>query len=662
MHRYLSLALSGNVTRSTAKWALCVALSLSSGLSVSASKPVVTDRENAVLLTIDGNPVTLGEFEYLYHKNNSQQLEPQTIEQYLDMFINYKLKVAEAKAAGIDTTTTFVNELRGYARDLAEPYLIDSAIEQQLIDDVYNRLKEEVRVSHLMIPLATPDAGESSQRHLADSLRTLLVNGADFADLAGRYSVDRSTSTKGGDMGYITAARFPYKFEEAAYNTPVGNISEVVKTPFGFHIVKPTDRRPARGQVLVQHILKLTQGLSTAEKAAKKNQIDSIRTLLVNGADFDRLAARNSEDPGSARQGGRLPWFSTGRMVKEFEETSFSLNDGELSEVIESPFGYHIIRRLDSKGIESKEELTPAIKNVIAQDERAKLPRKAILDNYRKSYNVTMNRPALAMVESLMNNNGGCDSTVMKHLVNIAAPAATFDGGSVPVNMVAAAMEVIPGADATAAYEAFTTALDNLIDSAITEKAIEDMPENNSEYRNLLNEYRDGILLFDISDRKVWSKAKEDTKGLDKWFADHRNRYTWKEPKFKSYVIFATSDSVLNVARNFLASNPIEGKDLSAALRQLCGKEIRVERVIAAKGENAIVDYLAFNGSKPAPQGKWTSYMAYKSAILDAPAEVADERGAVTTDYQAHLEEQWIKDMRSHHKIKINKKVLKEAK
>ncbi|MDE6085784.1 MAG: peptidyl-prolyl cis-trans isomerase, partial [Muribaculaceae bacterium] len=607
-------------------------------------------------------PITLGEFEYLYHKNNSQQLEPQTIEQYLDMFINYKLKVAEAQVAGIDTTATFTNELRGYARDLAEPYLTDKAIEQKLIDDVYNRLQEEVHVSHIMIPLVTPTSGETAQYQLADSLRNALLDGADFSDIALRYSVDRSTSAKGGDMGFITAARFPYTFEEAAYNTPVGTISSVVRTPFGFHIIKPTERRKARGQVLVQHILKLTQGMSATEKAVKKQQIDSLHNLLVNGADFDQLAARNSEDPGSARQGGRLPWFSTGRMVKEFEETSFALNDGELSQVIESPFGYHIIHRLDSKDIESKEELTPAIKSVIAQDEREKLPRKAILDNYCKKYNVTMNRPALAMIESLMKSNGGCDSTVMQHLASMNAPAATYDGGSIPVNIVAASMVCPKGADSTTAYSAFTTALDNLIDSTITEKAITDMPATNTEYRNLLNEYRDGILLFEISDRKVWSRAKEDTKGLDKWFADHRKKYTWPSPKFKSYVIFATSDSVLNVARNFLATHPIEGKDLSSALRQLCGKDIRVERVIAAKGENAIVDYLGFNGEKPAPQGKWTHYEAYRPVIIDAPTEVADERGAITTDYQNYLEEQWIKEMRSRHKIKINKKVLKEAK
>lgn len=641
---------------------LSIAVLASSSFITSAQKSSEQQsHDDQILLTIDNNPVTLGEFEYLYHKNNSQQLEPQSIEQYLEMFINYKLKVAEAHAAGIDTTATFLNELQGYARDIAAPYLTDSIVEQQLIDDIYNRLKEEVRVSHIMVPLNDGNGDESRMIALADSLHKVLASGADFSNIATRFSIDRASSGKGGDMGYITATRFPYTFEDAAYNTPVGSISEVIRTPFGFHIVKPTDRRKARGQVLVQHILILTQGLDPKSREVKHAQIDSLHNLLVNGADFDQLAARYSEDPGSAKQGGRLPWFSTGRMVKEFEDTSFALKNGEISDVIESSYGYHIIKRLDSRDIESKEELTPAIKNVIAHDDRAQLPLKTVLNRYKKQYNLTMNRPALAMVESVMRTNGGLDSTTVSQLINIAAPAATFNDGKVCVNEVIASLNISPYPNPAVDYQRFSAQLESLLNQKITDQIIAQLPETNSDYRNLLNEYRDGIMLFEISDRNVWSRAKEDSEGLDNWFQTHRQKYSWPAPKFKSYVIFATSDSVLKVAENFLNDKNIDGKDLSVALRRLCGKEARVERVIAAKGENAITDYLGFNGEKPAPQGKWIAYMAYNPVILDAPAEVADERGAVTADYQAHLEEQWLKEMHKRHKVKINKKVLKHA-
>ncbi|MDE5634848.1 MAG: peptidyl-prolyl cis-trans isomerase, partial [Muribaculaceae bacterium] len=355
----------------------------------------------------------LGEFEYLYHKNNSQQVTPQSIDQYLEMFINYKLKVAEAEAAGIDTTATFLNELKGYARDLAQPYLTDQDTEQRLIDNIYNRLKEEVNVSHIMMFTGNTPSERQINRARLDSIRAVIMAGGDFEALAGEYSIDRASRDRGGNMGYITACRFPYTFEDAAYDTPMGQLSEVIETPFGFHLVKPVDRRQARGEILVQHILKLTQGLTPDQISAKRHQIDSIHSLLAAGADFDDLAARESEDPGSARQGGRLPWFSTGRMVKPFEEASFALADGQTSDIVETDFGFHIIRRLDTKGIGSKEAMTPMIKNVLAQDERGSMPRKAALDRYKQKFNLTMNRPALAMVESVIKSNGCLASAVI---------------------------------------------------------------------------------------------------------------------------------------------------------------------------------------------------------------------------------------------------------
>ncbi len=637
------------------------ALLLIAGGSIIAAEPQA-DRAGQVLLTIDKRPVTLGEFEYLYHKNNSQQVAPQTIDQYLEMFINYKLKVTEAEAAGIDTTSTFRNELKGYAHDLAQPYLTDQTVEQQIIDEIYNRLKEEVNVSHIMMFSGkTPDEKLRSRTTL-DSIRSAILAGGDFEDMARRFSIDRASRDRGGNMGYITACRFPYTFEDAAYRTPVGQISEIVETPFGIHIVKPTGRRQARGEVLVQHILKLTRGLSPDQIKTKRNEIDSIHNLLVAGADFDDIAARESEDPGSARQGGRLPWFSTGRMVKPFEDASFALADGQTGGIVETDFGYHIIRRLDSRGIGSKEAMTPMIKNTIAQDERGSLPRKAALDRYKQKFNLTMNHPALAMVESVIRSNGSLDSATIARFASMPAPVATLDGGrQILLSELVSNVAPMNGIEPAQAYDILTQRLNAMIDEVITSLAIDDLANENADYRNLLNEYRDGILLFDISDRNVWTRAKDDTKGLDKWFNSHRDRYTWDTPKFKSYIIFATSDSILNVASKFLSETKVDGKDLASALRQLCGREIRVERVIAAKGENAIVDYLGFNGEKPAATGKWVSYIAYQPVILEAPVEVADERGAITTDYQAHLEEAWIKDMRSRHKIKINKKVLRQA-
>lgn len=639
---------------------LSAALLLSMGGVMSAAKPQV-DPANRVLMTIDKTPVTVGEFEYLYNKNNSQQLVPQTIDQYLDMFINYKLKVAEAIEAGIDTTATFRKEYDGYVTDLAQPFLVDKGMEQKLIDQEYDRLKEEVNVSHIMLPLGQTPAEHAEFVSILDSLRSVIINGTNtFENVAAEYTIDRSTKARGGNMGYIAALKFPYTFEDAAYETPVGEISQVVETPYGVHLVKVHDRRPARGQVLVQHILKLTRGMSPEQVAAQKVKIDSIHALLAAGADFDDIASRESEDPGSARQGGRLPWFTTGQMVKPFEDASFTLADGQLSDVVTTDFGYHIIKRLDHKDIESKEQLTPTIKEALARDERGSMPRRAKLDELRERYHVTLNRPAVAMVESVILNNGGYDSAVIKHLAPMDAKLATFDGGTAAVlSDIVAQLSPLDGVPARNAFNLFSDRMNAMIDDAIVRYAVTQFADEDADYRNLINEYRDGILLFEISDRNVWSRAKDDTEGLNKWFDEHRDRYTWPAPKFKSYIIFATSDSVLTAAHNYLADKQVPGNQLASTLRQQFGHNVRVERVIAAKGENKIIDYLAFDGHKPAAQGKWIAYEAYQPVILDAPAEVADDRGAITADYQAYLEEQWIKKLRANHKVKIDKKVLK---
>lgn len=631
-----------------------------SAATLNAAKPKV-DRADEVLLTIDNQPVTLGEFEYLYHKNNAQQLVPQTIDEYLEMFINYKLKVAEAQNAGLDTTESFRTELAGYARELAEPYLYDHEAERQLIDDIYGRTKEEIEVSHIMVYTGQSPVDRSSNFNRLDSIRNLIVGGADFRQLAHDNTIDRSTVNNGGYMGFISANHYPYQFEDAAYGTPVGEVSPVIETPYGFHIVKVHSRRPAAGYVTARHIMKMTQGMPDDMKQQMYQKIDSIRQLLLAGADFAQLAKEESDDPGSAADGGMLPEFTTGMMVKPFEEAAFALKDGEISGIIESPYGYHIINRLGWREGEDRESAEAKIKRIIARDGRASIPRKAKINQLKERYNVQVNRPAMAMVESVIKNCGGFNEDAVTRLSSMPAPLATFDGGAVLLTDVISGLAPMGDLAPANAYDILKERFESLVDDAVIDKAVAELPSTDADYRNLFNEYRDGILLFEVSDRNVWSRAKDDTEGLNNWFQTHRDRYTWEKPKFKSYVIFTTSDSVMNRVNDYLANHSVTGRTLASSLKTHCGKEVRVERVIAAQGENSIIDYLGFGGEKPQPAGKWVVYQAFEPVIINAPEEVADERGAITADYQASLEEQWLKDMHKRHKVKVNKKVLKKV-
>lgn len=614
------------------------------------------------LMTINGKAVTLGEFEYLYHKNNSQQLAPQTIDEYLDMFVTYKQKVADAESEGIDNTEAFKNEFDGYRRELAEPYLRNKEMEDSIIRAVYSHMQEDVDVSHIMLASKGPGIDAEAQKHTLDSIRTAILNGADFAALARQYSIDRAARKNGGRMGFIPVGRLPYTFEDAAYNTKAGEISPVVETPFGFHIVKVNARRPARGQVLAQHILKLTQGLSEEDAAKKKAEIDSIGALLAAGADFEEIAKKESEDPGSQRNGGRLNWFGAGQMVPEFEEAAFSLQNGEVSAPFKTSYGYHIVKRLDWKPVDSFETMEPMIKNVIQRDERGQMPRKRKIAELRRKFKAGVNAANLALVKNEIVKNGGLDSALIeKYIVSEMEVASTGKQKillSEVVSEIGAPLAGTPERQAAQFEERVNLSLDN----AVTEAERQDLAVNNADYRNLLNEYRDGMLLFEVSDRKVWTKAKQDKEGLENYFRTHRDKYKWEKPKFKSYVVFATSDSIMQLAKGYLESTDMPGDSLATDLRKKFGKDVKIEKVIAAQGENNITDYLGFGAEKPEAKGKWAWYFPYRGKILNAPEEAADVRGAVTGDYQGELEEAWVAGLKQKFPAKINKKTLKKAK
>lgn len=615
-----------------------------------------------VLMTIKGKPVTLSEFEYLYHKNNSQQIAPQTIEDYLGMFVTYKQKVADAEAEGIDNSEAFKNEFEGYRRELSEPYMRSQEVEDSIVATIYDRMKEEVDVSHIMMPNRGQGVDPEAERERLDSVRTAIVNGADFEEMARRFSVDRSASRNGGHIGYITPGRFPASFEETVYSTPVGEISPVFATPFGWHIVKVSGRRPAQGMVLVEHILKLTQGLSEEEAARKKAQIDSIEVLLANGGDFEAIATAESEDPGSKRNGGKLNWFGTGQMVPEFEAACFALKNGETSKPVQTSYGYHIIKRLDWKGLDPIETLAPQIKAGIANDERGQMARTRKLQQLYGKFHASVNEANLDAVKKDIQAAGVIDSAMMAKLLASDMTMATVNGVNIPLSEVAYDMPSNPSGSSEEIASMIEQRTRQALDNAVYDAERNALATENADYRNLINEYRDGMLLFEVSDRKVWSKAKKDKEGLEKYFLAHRDNYKWDAPKYKAYVVFATSDSIMNRAKDFLAGREIASDSLAIELRKEFGKDVKIEKVIAAKGENNITDYLGFGAEKPETKGKWAYYFPYRDRIVEAPEEVSDVRGAVTGDYQNQLEEEWVATLKKKYPAKINKKVLKMAK
>ena len=620
-------------------------------------------KEDPVLMTINGKDIKLSEFEYLYHKNNQQQVEKETLEQYVDRFVLYKQKVADAEAAGIDTTRLFINEFEGYKKDLATPYLTqDTTYHWQMVCEAYDRYKKEVDIDHFMMPLGTTDAETQTMLNRMDSIRTCILNGENWSILADKYSSDPSKQRNHGHYGYISACMFPYEFEDVVYSTPVGEVSKPFKTQFGVHMIRVKQVRD-RDDVHAAHILKLFPKDATEEqKNVCKAQIDSIYQLLLAGANFEELAKAESQD-GSARRGGDLGWFGRGRMVQPFEDISFNLADGAISEPFASQFGYHIVKKL-AHGYMSLNEMRDNIEMAISRDGRAALIQERRMSDLKTKYNYQVNPQLDAYLTKALTANGKYDSTfVAQAIKDCTLPLFTYGNKqSMPVSALLEALNAKTQIlDVQAAKDYIMSKVTPIAMNALNDYDSHQLVETNPEYRNLLNEYRDGMLLFEISNRRVWKAASKDTVGLEQYFAENRGKYLWDEPHFKGIILSAKSDSVMDLVKADIAK--LRGADtLTDVLFNKYGNDIRMERMVVKKGENNLADYLAFHvGDKPERKG-YPEFMILEGGVISQPEEMSDVRGAVTSDYQDVLEQRWKEELAKKYPAKINKKVLKKVK
>ena len=614
-----------------------------------------------VLMTINGKDIKLSEFEYLYHKNNQQQIEKETLEQYVDRFVLYKQKVADAEAAGIDTTSLFIKEFEGYQKDLAAPYITeDTTYRWQFIQEAYDRYKQQIDIDHFMLPVGSA-AETMANMNRMDSIRNCVLNGEKWEDLVDKYSSDPSKTRNHGHYGFISSLMFPYDFENVAYSTPVGEVSKPFATKYGVHMIRVNGKRD-REDVHAKHILKLfPHGATDEQKAACKAQMDSIYALLQAGADFEELAKKESQD-GSANRGGDLGWFGRGRMVPPFEKVAFELADGAISEPFATQYGYHIIKKV-AHGIQPLSQLRPAIENSFKHDDRDKLIQERRLSDWKAKYNYSVNPEAIDYITNALNSAGKFDSAfVAQTIKGCKLPLMTYGNNeSLPV------MSLLPQLNNKAVFTNLSAAkdylmsrIDNMADAALQDYNANELVKSNPEYRNLLNEYRDGMLLFEISNRRVWKAAGKDTAGLEKYFAENRGKYNWDEPHFKGIILSAKNDTILNMVKADMAT--MASDTLTDALHEKYGSDIRMERMVVKQGENALADYLAFHvGEKPERKG-YSECMILEGGVISQPQEMSDVRGAVTSDYQDVLEQLWKKELAKKYPAKINKKVLKQVK
>jgi len=620
---------------------------------------MVAKSVDPVVLKINGKSVHKSEFEYIYNKNNSNYaIEKKSLEDYLELFVNYKLKVVEAESLGLDTTKAFKDELRGYRTQLAQPYLVDRSVDEQLIKEAYERLTESVSVRHILVKLSpeSTDKERKAAYSKISSLRDEVIKGADFSEVA-KKSSDCPSSSKGGDLGFISGFMTVYPFESAAYNTPVGEISSIVETKFGYHIIQVDDRRADVGELLVAHIMKEVPRKATPEQIeASKRVVEDCLERVSKGEDFASLAKEFSDDKYSASKGGELSWFGVNRLPKPFEEAAYALEVGGLSSVVRTDYGWHLIKLIDKRSVSSFEDKRAEIIRKLANDERASKGKMALIDRLRKEYNVTKYQQSLDEVLNVASQMS--DSSLIAAAPSMTKPLITIKESSYSqgdyINYI------VSKGNNTNIKEQLKSKIGEYENDMIIKYEDQHLESKYSEFNNLMQEYRDGILLFEVSNAQVWDKASKDTAGLNRFFQENRAKYTFDTPRFKGYILQCKDQETAQRVRTIIATTPIDS--LNSRIKSEINNESVVARVtkgLYSKGDNKIVDALHFNVSKLDASGELTDISLLGKELVDAPEEYTDVKGLVTADYQNWLEKQWVESLRNKYKVKVNKKVVK---
>ena len=655
----LSLKLSFYTFMKSSVIASLILFTLSIGSFAQISDPV--------LMTVNEKPVLKSEFEYIYNKNNTNNsLDKKTLEEYVDLFVNYKLKVEEAKQQKIDTTASFINELQGYRSQLAKPYLTDTKTDENLLREAYENSKEDVDVSHILIRIpknATPTDTLKAWNEINTIWKRLEKE--NFARVAKEVSQDQSAEQNGGHIGWISAFRTVYPFENAAYNTAVGNYSKPIRSAFGYHIVKPIARRKSSGEVLVAHIMIFTSKGDETQNKKAKSTIDSLYQRVLAGDNFGELAKKYSQDKSSSTKEGELPWFSTGRMVPEFEAASFALkNINDVSQPVQSAYGWHIIKLIDKKGLAPFEELRPDLERKIKRDERADLGQQSFLNQLRIDYKYNEIETSVREFYKLLGDKKLTDSTFIGGLDKLNKPLFSFAGKNYSQTDFANYLKKEHTANKSTASEIIDEKLNAFVNTQLL--AYEDAQLENKypEFRFLMQEYHDGILLFEISNREVWDKASKDTEGLIQYFKENKVDYTWEKPHFKGHVIYCKDKATLAAAKSIVKKAATDSIDKYLRTRLNDSIQyVRTEKGLYVQGDNKVVDDQIFKSKeKYVPSIDYPFVFVVGKMLKNKPEDYTDVRGLVTADYQEYLEQEWIKALRAKYSVNVDQNILKTVK
>ena len=597
------------------------------------------------LFRVGTKTVSKAEFQYVYGKNKDvgANIDPKTESEYLDLYVQFKRKVAAAEAMGRDTMPSFVNEYNGYYKQLLKPYLTDKNVDERLVQEAYERMQWDMRASHIMVDCAENALPSDTLRAYKQimGIRDRLDRGEPFTQLAA-LSTDTYSAERGGDLGWFTVFGMVYPFESAVFTAPEGQVVGPIRTQFGYHLIRVTGKRPARHTMQAAHILILDTESEPNPDA--KQQIEEVYAKLQGGEPFAAAAMKYSEDPTTAKQGGRLAPFGINQMLPEFEDAAFSLtDDGTYSAPFKTKLGWHIVQRVGRNPLPGRQEAERQLAQKIRRDERSNASQKAYVDRLKREYRFDLNEKNLDKLLVALEKGKGVGKAAKLQL-------ATYNGTEV-VTGTAVLAKLKKETESTVAQNVAYARFQEFTTELMLAEAERQLPVVNAEFRYLAQEYREGILVFELTREKVWDKAAMDTLGLKAFFADHRANYQWPE-RITGSVLSGTDAKSLKKAAD-LARQGVPVAKIQKVLNvksEVVSVTDAEKLALGSEGKNARQAMLGqFTGPDKVKgafeqNGTWFVLIATER-IPAGPKELSECRGQVIADYQKHLESEWMKEL-----------------
>lgn len=622
---------------------------------------VLVQAQDKILFTVNNTPVYAEEFVRVYNKNLDlvQDESQKDVDTYLDLYINYKLKLEEAKAEGLDQQPSYVRELDTYKKQLAKNYLTDKKVTDELIDEAYERSLTEIKASHILIRLPE-NANPADTLKVYNELLRLRDRVVKEGYKQVQKEVHNGSTIFAEDLGYFSAFKMVYDFENAAYDTEVGEVSLPFRTRFGYHIVYVQEKRRARGEVSVGHIM------ISNRSENPDTRINEVYSKLTQGEEFEDLAKQFSEDKGSAAKGGRLDPFSSGQLTsQEFEDVAFKLKEnGDISEPFRTQFGWHIVKLYDKKPIKSFEEFKPELEVKIKRDSRSQLINESRLNKLKETYSVKTNQEGLNYFTSIMNDDFykhtwtlPKDFPIDKTLVTIGDEDINYNEfGQYLTNSQRRGAARVP-LDRLVNEQYIT-----FLNDRILRYQEENLESENKEYANIVNEYREGLLLFDVMEEHIWNAAKTDTIAIKEFYNINKDDYQWHKRAQAVVASCSSKKEAKKVTKMFEAGTSVE--DIKQSLNTENEINVMFTTGMMEAGHQALPENFDFKTGVSKVYKYNNGYVvADVSEVIPVSTKSYEEaKGSVVSDYQNAKEEEWLQQLKAKYEVDVNQKVLKEVK